>query len=128
MRVPDRETAADITWYTDGLLSRGGHALPAGLMAALREHKAAFLAACASQPWALPGCTARYGRLADRIEQELADGKWKPGERMPSRGRLAGAHGEKKGDTAARALHVLAVRGLLAVEHQSYYVLPRDMA
>lgn len=46
---------------------------------------------------------------------------------MPSSGHLAETYGEKD-DTAARALHVLAVRGQLALEHRSYYVLPRDMA
>lgn len=126
MKVPDRETCAQIIWLTDGLLSSGGHALPAGLMAALREYKTAFLAASANEQWARPGCATRYGRLADRIEQELANGKWKPGERIPSSGHLAETYDEKDG-TAARALHVLAVRGQLALENQSYYVLPRDM-
>jgi hypothetical protein len=127
MKVPDRETGTQIIWLTDGLLSNGGHALPTGLMAALREYKTALLAASANERWAHPGCAARYGRLADLIEQELSNGKWKPGERMPSSGHLAETYGEKD-DTAARALHVLAVRGQLALEHRSYYVLPRDMA
>jgi hypothetical protein len=126
VRVPDRETASVITWLTDGLLSSGVHVLPVGLMAALREYKTAFLAVSANEQWARPGCRARYGRLADRIGQELANGKWKPGERMSSHRYLAEAYGEKR-DTVARALHVLAVRGQLALEHQSYYVLPRDM-
>jgi len=126
MKVPDRKTTAEIIWYIDGLLSSGGHVLPTGLMAALREHKTAFLAASANQQWARPGCATHYGHLADLIEQELANGKWKPGERMPSCAHLAETYGEKD-DTAARALHVLTVRGQLALEHQSYYVLPRDM-
>jgi hypothetical protein len=126
MKVPDRETASEIIWMTDGLLSSGGHVLPVGLMAALREYKAALLAGSANEQWARPGCSARYGVLADRIGQELANGKWKPGERMPSRQYLAEAYGEKE-DTVARALHVLAVQGQLALEHHSYYVLPRYM-
>ena len=127
MKVPDRETARAITWMTDGLLSHGGHVLPMGLKAALRAYKSALLAASANEPWARPGSRARYGLLADRLERDLADGKWKPGERMPSRDSLAGAYGEQD-DTVARALHVLAVRGHVALEYHSYYVLPRDLA
>ena len=56
MKVPDRETGAQIIWLTDGLLSNGGHALPTGLMAALREYKTALLAASANERWARPGC------------------------------------------------------------------------
>jgi hypothetical protein len=126
MIVPDRETAGEIAWLTDGLLSNGSHVLPIGLMAALREYKTALLAESASERWARPGHATRYGRLADRIEQALANAKWKPGERMPSSGYLAEAYDEKD-DTVARALHVLAVRGQLALEQRSYYVLPRDM-
>jgi DNA-binding transcriptional regulator YhcF (GntR family) len=65
--------------------------------------------------------------LADHIEQGLAEGKWNPGERMPSGDYFAEMHSEKPG-TVARALYVLAVRGRLALEYHSYYVLPRDMA
>jgi hypothetical protein len=36
-------------------------------------------------------------------------------------------HGEKP-DTVGNALHVLAVRGQLALETGSYYVLPAEMA
>jgi DNA-binding GntR family transcriptional regulator len=127
MNVPDRETAQRITWMTEMLLSRGGHALPVGLTAALREYKSALLAACASEKWARPGHPARYGRLADLIAQQIADGKWKPGQRMPSDRYLAERHGVKP-DTVRRALHVLAVRGHLALETGSYYVLPSGIA
>jgi hypothetical protein len=126
VKIPDRETARVITWMTDGLLSSGGHALPAGLMAALREYKSALLANTAGEPWAQPGHRARYATLADLIERELADGKWQPGERLPSDAYFAETHGVN-GDTVERALHVLTVRGRLALEHHSYYVLPRDM-
>jgi Bacterial regulatory proteins, gntR family len=126
MIVPDRETGSEIAWLTDGLISNGGHVLPVGLMAALREYKTALLAESANEQWARPGHATRYGLLADRIGQEIASEKWKPGERMPSRDYLAEAYGEKD-DTVARALHVLAVRGQLALEQRSYYVLPRGM-
>ena len=126
MKVPDRETAREIIWFTDGLLSRGSHALPMGLMAALREYKSALLAESANEPWAQPGYSTRYGILADLIEEELAGGKWEAGERMPSYDYFAEVY-RVKCDTVARALHVLTVRGKLALEHHSYYALPRDM-
>ena len=127
MNVPDRETAHSITWMTEMLLSHGGHALPDGIRAALREYKFALLAACASEKWARTGHPTRYGKLADLIGQEIADGTWKPGERMPSTGYLAARHDEKK-DTVSSALYVLAVRGQLALETGSYYVLPSGIA
>jgi hypothetical protein len=126
MKIPDREAGSEIIWFVDGLLSRGGHALPVGLMAALREYKSALLAESAKEQWARPGCSTRYGILADLIGQELADGKWMPGERMPSADHFAEMYGQKH-STVARALHVLAVRGQLALEYHSYYVLPRDL-
>ena len=97
-----------------------------GLMAALREYKSALLAAAANEPWAQPRCSTSYGILADLIEQELADGKWEAGERMPSDDYFVEVYQVKR-DTAARALRVLTFRGKLALEHHSYYVLPRDM-
>ena len=126
MRVPDREAASEIIWAVDGVLSSGGHALPMGLMAALREYKSALLAESAKEQWAQPGCSTRYAILADLIEQEIADGRWRLGQRMPSFDYLAEIY-EEKPSTAFRALHVLTVRGQLAVEYHSHYVLPRDL-
>ena len=126
MKVPDRETAWEITWFVDGMLSSGDQVLPIGLMAALREYKSALLAESAKERWAKPGCSTRYGILADLIQQELADGKWMPGRRIPSEGYFAEIYGEKP-STVARALYVLAVRGQLGFEYHSYYVLPREM-
>jgi hypothetical protein len=126
MKVPDRETASEITWFVDGIISSGGQALPIGLMAALREYKSALLVESSKEEWAQPGFSARYGILADLIQQELADGKWMPGERLPSGDYFAEMYGVKPG-TMGRALHVLTVRGQLALEYHSYYVLPRDM-
>ena len=125
-RVPDRETAHRITQMTDMLLSHGVHLLPAGLAAALREYKSALLAECSEEKWARTGNPARYGIMADLIGQQIADGTWKPGERMPSAHHLAVMHSAKK-DIAARALFVLAVRRRLALENGSYYVLPHEM-
>lgn len=105
------------------LLTNGKRVLPVGLRAALREYKSALLAACADAEWARTGLRARYGMLADRIAQQVEDGEWQPGQRMPSDARLAAECGEQP-DTARRALFVLAVRGYLALEGGAYYVVP----
>jgi hypothetical protein len=127
MKIPDRETAHRITWMTEMLISHGGHALPVGLTATLREYKSALLAACASEKWARIGHPTRYGRLADLIGQQIADGEWKPGQRMPSNRYLAERHSVKP-DTVGNALYVLAIRGQLGLETGSYYVLPSGIA
>ena len=108
------------------LISHGGHALPVGLTAALRDYKSALLAACADEEWARVGHPTRYGRLADLIGQQIADGEWKPGQRIPFQRHLAEKHREQQG-TARYALHILAVRGQLTLEAGSYYVLPQGM-
>jgi hypothetical protein len=124
MKFPDRETARYITWIVDGLLSYGGNALPVGLMAALREYKSALLAECAQERWARTGQRTRYGILADLIGQQIVNGEWGPGERMPSADCFAARHTVKR-ETADRAMHILVVRGQLALEFGSYYVIPR---
>jgi DNA-binding transcriptional regulator YhcF (GntR family) len=125
MRIPDRETSHRITWMTDGLLSHGGHALPAGLMAALRDYKAALLSECAKAPWARTGQRTRYGILADTIGQQITDGEWKPGDRMPSAAYFTARHGTRR-KTVYSAMHILAVRGQLALEYGAYYAIPHE--
>jgi hypothetical protein len=127
MKIPDRETARIIIHMADMLLSSGGYALPAGLAAALREYKSGLLAECAGEKWACVGYPTNYGILADLIGQQITESNWKPGERMPSADYLAAWYGAKY-DTVLRAMHVLAVRGQLALENGSYYVLPSEMA
>jgi hypothetical protein len=124
MKIPERETARYITHITDGLLSHGGSALPTGLMVALRDYKSAMLAGCAQKHWARTGQRTRYGILADLIGQQIMNGEWKAGERMPSADCFAVRHSEKP-ETVDRAMHLLTVRGQLALEFGSYYVIPR---
>jgi hypothetical protein len=126
VKIPDREAARSITWVTEMLLSYGDQALPTGLKVALREYKSALLIACASEKWASTGQATRYGRLADLIGQQIAQGEFEAGQRMPSDSHLAEIY-EMQPDTVRNALHVLAVRGQLALEGGSYYVLPAGM-
>jgi Bacterial regulatory proteins, gntR family len=123
VNVPSRATAQRITWMTNMLLAHGEHALPPGLTAALRHHKIVFLAACATQPWAQPSHQTRYTKLANQLAHQITSGHLKPGQRLPSCFHLADTHHEHH-DTASRALHILAIRGLVAMEASAYYVLP----
>jgi hypothetical protein len=125
VNIPDRETARTITWMTDQLLANGRHTLPPGLVAALRSHKEAFLIDCAIQPWAQPRHPARYNILAKQLTQDITQGRYKPGQRLPSAALLAGIYAEHP-ETAARALHILAIRGHITIEASHYYVLPPD--
>jgi DNA-binding GntR family transcriptional regulator len=61
-----------------------------------------LLAESAKEQWAQPGCSTRYAILADLIEQEIADGRWRLGQRMPSFDYLAEIYDEKP-STAFRA-------------------------
>lgn len=118
----DRETAEAVTWQLNGLLA-DSHALPPGLAAALRAYMTELLQQSAVQAWARPGHRSRYGRLADIIGRKIADGTWQPGERMSTVDYLATTYYEKEA-TVERALFVLTVRGRLAQERLTYYVLP----
>lgn len=120
--TPGREDAEAITWQIDYLLS-DGDLLPPALAATLRAYRENLLRHCAAQPWALPGNRARYAVLADRIERQIAEGHWKPGQRLPFLLHLEKAYREN-GKTVRHALFLLTVRGLLARDRLTYYVLP----
>ncbi len=122
MITSDRETAEAIVWHLDGLLS-DSHVLPPGLATALRAYRTKLLRHCVDEAWARAGNRTRYGKLADTIGRHIADGTWKPGERMPSASYLAKEYCEKK-KTVKCALFVLHVRNRLAQDRQAYYVLP----
>lgn len=121
MTIPDRDIAQSIALQVGGLLTVS-HALPGGLTAALRSYQAELMRLCAYEAWARPGHSSRYGRLADTIGRHIADGTWQPGARMPSAPYIAKTYYEKE-KTVDRALFVLAVRGNLAKDLLTYYVL-----
>jgi hypothetical protein len=125
MRTPDRKTAESIVWHLDGLLS-DSRALPLSLSEELGAYRAKLLERCVGAAWARPGNLTPYGRLADTIGGRIADGTWKPGERMPSASYLAKEYCEKK-KTVRCALFVLHVRRRLAQGRQSYYVLSKTV-
>jgi hypothetical protein len=120
--IPDMETSFRITWMIDGLLCES-HALPTGLTIVLRAYKSELENSLADEKWARPGQSARYGKVADLIAQRIAGEEWKPGEMMPSAKSLAGSY-KARDRTVIRALHVLAARGVIAMERHAYYVMP----
>lgn len=126
MIIPDRETAEDLTWHIDGLLENS-LALPPRLAITLRAYRDELIRQCAREAWARNRHCSRYARLADTIEQHITDGTWKPGQRMPS-GTCLGKTYREKAHTVRRALFVLTVRGRLARDGQTYYVLPGHIA
>jgi hypothetical protein len=119
--APGREDAQAITWQVDGLLC-DDHLLPSALVAALRAYRENLLRHCAARPWAQPGNRARYARLSAIIEHEIADGVRRPGDRLPFL-HLDKAYHEA-GKTVEHALFLLTVRGVLARDRLTYYVLP----
>jgi hypothetical protein len=122
MITPDREAAEVVTWLIDGLI-RDSDTLPPHLTVTLRTYREELLRRCASQPWARPGNRARYSQLANTVARHIADGIWKPGDRLPASTNLAQDYRERE-KTMRRALFVLAVRGLVARDRLAYYVLP----
>jgi hypothetical protein len=122
MTAPGREEAEAISWHIDALLA-DGYLLPPALAATLRAYREHLLRHCAAQPWAQPGNRASYARLADTLAASITDGTWKPGDRLPWFSHLEQAHHARKKATRY-ALFLLLVRGHLARERLTYYVLP----
>jgi hypothetical protein len=123
MTAPGREEAEVITWCIDGLLG-DGYLLPPALAATLRAYREHLLRHCARQPWAQPGNRARYARLADALARNIADGTWRPGDRLPWLPHLEQAHGARAKTVWHALFLLLVIRGQLARERLTYYVLP----
>jgi hypothetical protein len=122
MTAPGREDAEAIAWHIDGLLA-DGYLLPPALAATLRAYREHLLRHCAAQPWARPGNRASYARLADTLQGNITDGTWKPGDRLPWLTHLEEAyHAREK--AMRHALFLLLIRGHLARDRLTYYVLP----
>ena len=87
----------------------------------LRYSRAVPAAVPAAVP--VPGEGHRYLQLADAIEQQIRDGTFRPGERVPSVRRLRqGA--QVSTSTVLAAYRLLEARGLVAARPQSgYYVV-----
>jgi hypothetical protein len=96
------------------------HLMPNGLAVMLRAYKAA-LTQRPDQTRAAFGPSHRYAQVAEQIEQRILDGEWKPGQRIPPVHAFTKTYGASE-RTVARAIHALALKGVLTLERGAYYV------
>lgn len=116
--VAEDLVASEIAFLTCRLL-RHRHVLPTGLAVMLDAYRGQ-VAGPESQTLGLPSA-ARYGQVAAVLEQRIAAGEWAPGMRVPQQRILAAEFGASH-KTVARAVHVLALRGMVRRAGNSYYV------
>jgi hypothetical protein len=116
--VADDLVANEVAFLTRRLL-RHRHLLPTGLAVMLDAYRGQ-VAGPESQTFGLPSA-ARYGQVAAALEQRIAAGEWAPGMRVPQQGILAAEFGASH-KTVARAVHVLALKGMMRRAGNSYYV------
>ncbi|MBV9406710.1 MAG: GntR family transcriptional regulator [Acidobacteriaceae bacterium] len=116
--IQEDRAIAELAWLANTMLSYGP-LIPDSLAVMLRAYKAEL-----QQPrekWGAFGPPHRYGEIAELIEQRIKDGEWAPGTRIPSADVFAETYGSS-GRTAARAIHMLALKGVLVFERRAYYV------
>lgn len=110
--------ASEIAFLT-GRLLRHRHLLPTGLAVMLDAYRGQVV--CPElEALGLPP-DARYGQVVVALEQRIAAGEWAPGMRVPQQGILAAEFGTSH-KTVARAVHVLALKGMMRRVGNSYYV------
>jgi hypothetical protein len=122
MSGADVQTLRDITYRVDRLVEFGA-VLPDGLMAMLEGYRLE-LPYRAGGRWEGAGDPSRALDLAERLGWAIAEGRWKPGERVYDEDydyRLAEPHA-----ILGRAMQVLAARGEVAIRLDGYYVRGRD--
>ena len=116
--VAEDLVASEIAFLTSRLL-RHRHLLPTGLAVMLDVYRGQ-VAGPESETFGLPPGT-RYGQVAAALEQRIAVGEWAAGMRVPQQGILAAEFGASH-KTVARAVHVLALKGMVRRAGNSYYV------
>jgi hypothetical protein len=113
---------AELGWLTDRMLSHQD-LIPASLAVLLRTYRTQ-LRNPQGDPWAVFGPPTRYTQVAQQLRQRISDGEWPPGTRFPAAHEFTQAYGASE-RTITRAIHVLALRGLLTYERGAYYVAAR---
>ena len=116
--VEEDLVASEIAFLTRRLL-RHRHLLPTGLVVMLDAYRGQ-VAGPESETFGLSPA-ARYGQVAAALEQRIAAGEWASGMRVPQQGILAAEFGASH-KTVARAVHVLALKGMMRRVGNSYYV------
>jgi Bacterial regulatory proteins, gntR family len=113
---------AELGWLTDRMLSHQD-LIPASLAVLLRTYKTQ-LRQPDGEPWAVFGPPSRYAQIAQQLRQRISDGEWPPGTRLPAAHEFTRTYGASE-RTVARAIHVLALQGILTYERGAYYITAR---
>jgi hypothetical protein len=122
MSGADEQTLRDISLRVT-LLLKWEAVLPAALVAMLAGYRLE-LAWRPGGRWEGAGDPSRALELAEHLGAAIAEGRWKPGQRVYGEDydwRLAEPH-----LVLHRAMQVLAVRGEVAIRLDGYYVRGRD--
>jgi hypothetical protein len=122
MSGDDEQTLRDITVRVN-LLLQWEAVLPAPLVAMLAGYRLELPWRAASR-WEGAGDPSRALDLAEKLALAIAEGRWKPGQRVYDEDydwRLAGPH-----PALHRAMQLLAARGEVAIRLDGYYVRGRD--
>lgn len=114
------DLAANEIAFLTGRLLRHRHLLPPGLAVMLDAYRGQ-VPGPDSGTSGLPAGT-RYEQVAEAFEQRIATGEWPSGMRVPHQGILAAEFGASH-KTVARAVHVLALKGMVRRTGNSYYVV-----
>jgi hypothetical protein len=118
----DRQALRGITLRVQRLLEYEA-VLPAGLVAMLAGYRRE-LACGAAGRWEGAGLPSRALDLAERLGRAIAEGRWKPGERVYDE-----TYDHLLAEQPAvlqRALRVLAAWGEVVIRADGYYVRGRD--
>jgi len=115
--VAEDLVANEIAFLTARLL-RHKHLLPPGLAVMLDAYRGQMPRSDSGTPGLSPG--TRYEQVAVALEQRIKVGEWTPGTRVPHQATLAAEFGASH-KTVARAVYVLALKGMVRRAGNSYY-------
>jgi hypothetical protein len=118
MSGDDEQTLCEMTYRVERLLEWGA-VLPDGLVAMLAGYRLE-LADRRGGRWEGAGVPSRALDLAERLGWYIAEGRWKPGERV-----YAEEYDYRLSEPRAtlhRAMQILAARGEVAIRLDGYYV------
>ena len=116
--VAEDLVASEIAFLTRRLL-RHKHLLPPGLVVMLDAYRRQMPGSDSGTPGLPPG--TRYEQVAAALEQRIEAGEWTPGTRVPHQAVLAAEFGASH-KTVARAVYILALKGMVRRAGHSYYV------
>lgn len=117
--VADDLVVNEIAFLTSRLLQHK-QLLPPGLVVMLDAYRGQMPGSGSGTLGLPPG--TRYEQVAAALEQRIKAGEWTPGTRVPHQAVLAAEFGASH-KTVARAVYVLALKGMVRRAGNSYYVV-----